>query len=77
MSIRQQRIDAIDKIRARISDFKGKTITLVLANQTSVLGLLTACDPDSVSLSIVVNGWKKTMRIPFTQIKELYFDHVV
>jgi ribosome maturation factor RimP len=77
MGIRQQRIDAIDKIRARISDFKGKKITLVLANQTSVLGLLTTCDNDYVSLSIVVNGWKKTIQIPFAQIKELYFDHVV
>jgi hypothetical protein len=77
MSIRQQRIDAIDKIKSRISELNGKKITLVLANQTSVLGLLKNSDHEAVSLSIVVNGWTKTLKIPFGEIKELYYEPVV
>jgi hypothetical protein len=77
MSIRQHRIDSIEKIKARIREYLGKKITLVLSNQTSVLGELKSVEGEEIQLLVIVNGWSKTIKISFPQIKELYFDQVL
>ena len=74
MSIRQHRIDSPQKIREKIAAFKGKKITLVLANNTSVLGELREVLPESV---VIINGRLKKTEFHFSDIKELYFDEIV
>jgi hypothetical protein len=74
MSIRQHRIDSIEKIKGKIAELQGKTITLVLANNTSVLGELISVDTNSV---VMKNGRLTKNRFSFTEIKELYFDQTV
>ena len=77
MSIRQHRIDSPEKIKLKIPEYVGKKITLVLSNQTSVLGELKSIESDGVTLRVVINGWAKNISVTFNQIKELYFDQVV
>jgi hypothetical protein len=74
MSIRQHRIDSPAKIKERIADLKGKKITIVLSNNTSVFGSLTSVSDDHI---VVENG--RLVRNPylFSAIKELYFDQNV
>lgn len=74
MSIRQQRLDSIDKIKGKIGELKGKKITLVLSNNTSVLGELKEVSTDNV---VLMNGRLRNNRFPFKEIKELYFDQIV
>lgn len=77
MSIRQQRYNLPQTIRENIATYKGKKITLVLANQTSVLGELITVEDASVTLKTYVNAWPQKRKIPFGDIKELYYDQVV
>ena len=74
MSIRQHRINVPEKVREKIRDLKGKKITLVLADNTSVLGELKEIEADGV---ILVNGRLRKNKFSFESIKELYFDQVV
>ena len=74
MSIRQQRVDSIDKIKGKIGELKGKKITLVLSNNTSVLGELKEVSTDNV---VLMNGRLRNNRFSFKEIKELYFDQIV
>ncbi len=74
MSIRQHRIDSREKIRSKIPYLKGKKITLVLANNTSVLGELKEVLPDSV---VLMNGRLRKNAFSFNDIRELYFDENV
>ena len=74
MSIRQHRIDSPERIRSKMPDLKGRKITLVLADQTAVLGELVAVDTNDVT---VKNGRLKKVRYSFTDIRELYFDQIV
>ena len=74
MSIRQQRVDSIDKIKGKIGELKGKKITLVLSNNTSVLGELKEVSTDDV---VLMNGRLRNNRFSFKEIKELYFDQIV
>lgn len=74
MSIRQQRLDSLDKIKGKIGELKGKKITLVLSNNTSVLGELKEVGADQV---VLMNGRLRNNRFSFKEIKELYFDQIV
>lgn len=74
MSIRQHRLDSMDKIRKKIGELKGTKITLVLADNTAVLGELKDVGADDV---VMMNGRLRKNRIAFKNIKELYFDQIV
>jgi hypothetical protein len=74
MSIRQHRIDSPARIKEKIADLKGKKITIVLSNSTSVFGRLTSVNGDHV---VVENGRLVKNSYPFSEIKELYFDQNV
>jgi hypothetical protein len=74
MSIRQHRFDSIEKIKSRIAEFKGKKITLVLSNSTSVLGELVTVEDGAV---VLINGRLKKVRFSYQDIKEMYFDQIV
>jgi hypothetical protein len=73
MSIRQHRFDSIAKIKTKIGDLKGKKITIVLANNTAVMGELKAVESEAI---IVMNGRLRNKRFLFTEIRELYFDQI-
>ena len=74
MSIRQIRLNSIEQIRKRIGEFKGKTINVVLSNQTAMLGELKEIHDDAI---ILENRRLKKNRFLFDEISELYFDQIV
>jgi hypothetical protein len=74
MSIRQHRLDSIDKIREKIGELIGTKITLVLSDSTAVFGQLKEVQSDAV---VVMNGRLKKNSFNFSVIKELYFDQIV
>ena len=74
MSIRQHRLDSIEKIKAKIGELKHRKITLVLANSTAVLGELREVSAEDVVLR---NGRLRNNRFSFSEIRELYFDEIV
>jgi hypothetical protein len=74
MSIRQHRTDSPEKIRQKIAGLKGRKITVVLANNTSVLGELRSVSDDSIE---IMNGRLVTNRYLLREVKELYFDETV
>ena len=74
MSIRQIRLNSAEQIRKRIGEFKGKTINLVLRNQTAMLGELKEVLEDGI---ILENRRLKKNRFMFSEISELYFDQIV
>ena len=74
MSIRQIRLNSAEQIRKRIGEFKGKTINLVLHNQTAMLGELIEVQADSIVLE---NRRLKKNKFLFEEISELYFDQII
>ncbi len=74
MSIRQIRISSQETIRTRISEFKGKTIQVVLGNSVATTGILKDVDENGILLE---NRRLKQNRYPFSDIAEIYFDQVV
>ena len=74
MSIRQHRLDSLEKIKEKIGALKGTKITLVLSNNTAVLGKLKHVDTNEI---ILINGRLRQNRFNFKDIKELYFDQIV
>jgi hypothetical protein len=77
MSIRQHRFDSSEKIRSNIGKYQGKKITLVLSNQTSVLGELVSVKENEIVLRVIVNGFTKNIHFEYGDIRELYYDQVV
>jgi hypothetical protein len=73
MSIRQHRFDTIAVIKNKIGDLKGKKITIVLANNTAVMGELKSVESEAV---VIMNGRLRNNRFLFSEIKELYFDQI-
>ena len=74
MSIRQIRISSPETIRARIGEFKGKTIQVVLESSIATLGVLKDIDEKGIVLE---NRRLKKNRYSFSEITEIYFDQVV
>ena len=74
MSIRQIRLNSLEKIRENIATYKGKKINLVLSNRTSVYGELLAVENDGV---VMKNQGLRKLNISWSEISELYFDLVV
>ncbi len=74
MSIRQIRISSPETIRARIGEFKGKTIQVVLESSIATLGVLKDIDEKGIVLE---NRRLKKNRYSFSEIAEIYFDQVV
>jgi hypothetical protein len=74
MSIRQIRINSLEKIKETIGTYKGSKINLVLVNNTSVLGDLISVEADGVVLR---NQRLKKVRLKWDEITELYFDQIV
>ena len=74
MSIRQIRLNSIEVIKDRIVSYKGKKINLVLANNTSVYGELMAVESEGV---VIKNQRLREVRLPWSNIIELYFDQIV
>ena len=67
-------MNSIEQIRKRIGEFKGKTINVVLSNQTAMLGELKEIHDDAI---ILENRRLKKNRFLFDEISELYFDQIV
>lgn len=74
MSIRQIRLNSIDQIKARIKEFEGKRIQVVLSNSTSVYGELKSVEAKGIVLQ---NQRLKKNLLPFDSITEVYFDQQV
>jgi hypothetical protein len=74
MSIRQIRINSLEKIKETIGSYKGSKINLVLVNNTSVLGDLISVEADGVVLR---NQRLKKVRLKWNEITELYFDQII
>jgi len=74
MSIRQIRINSPETIRARIGEFKGKTIQVVLGSSVAVTGILKDVNENGIVLE---NGRLKKNAYAFSDIAEIYFDQVV
>jgi hypothetical protein len=74
MSIRQIRINSLEKIKETIGAYKGSKINLVLGNSTSVLGELISVEAEGVTLR---NQRMKKIHLKWNEITELYFDQIV
>jgi hypothetical protein len=71
MSTRQLRLNSLDEIRKRSSEFTGKKINIVLNDNTVILGVMQGIDPSSMQ---VINMRLKKVRIPLNKINEIYYD---
>ncbi len=74
MSIRQIRISSPETIRTRISEFRGRTIQVVLESNVATTGILKDIDDSGIVLE---NRRLKKNRYAFHDIAEVYFDQVV
>ena len=73
MHTRQLRLNDISKITARMQEFAGKNITLVLHDGRTTTGKVETIAADSVSL---LNQRNKSMTFRFNDVAELYFDTI-
>jgi hypothetical protein len=65
------RLNSLDEIRKRSSEFTGKKINIVLNDNTVILGVMQGIDPSSMQ---VINMRLKKVRIPLNKINEIYYD---
>jgi hypothetical protein len=71
MSTRQLRLSDIGQIKDRLNGFVGKSISIVLKDNTAQTGLLETVSGTTIVLR---NMRLKKMNYAIDQITELYFD---
>ena len=71
---KQLRINNADEIRRRISEFAGKKINVVLADNRVIIGELNEITPDGIYLK---NMRLKKVFFTFSELSEIYFDTIV
>jgi hypothetical protein len=71
---RQLRLSDPAQIRKRIGEFLGKSVNVVLADNTVMFGELVAVETSGIKLR---NMRCKTLSYPFNTIRELYLDTIV
>ncbi|SKC43099.1 hypothetical protein [Ohtaekwangia koreensis] len=71
MGTRQLRLNDSVQIRKRIQEFVGKTISIVLTDNTAMFGVLEKADESKIVLK---NMRMKNVSYTFDKIAEVYFD---
>lgn len=71
MGTRQLRLNDAALIQKRIHEFVGKTINVVLTDQTAMVGVLKKADDSKI---ILKNMRMKDVSYTFDKIAEVYFD---
>jgi hypothetical protein len=71
MSTRQLRLSDAGQIKDQINSFVGKSVSIVLKDNTAQTGLLESVSGSSI---ILRNMRMKKMNYALDQITELYFD---
>ena len=73
MATKQLRIDSIDNIRKELPALLQRNINVVLSDNTVQFGYLQSSDANGIVLR---NMRLKDIRIPFSQISEIYSDKI-
>jgi hypothetical protein len=73
-STKQIRLSSAVQIRARIKEFLGKKINIVLADNRVIIAELHAVSASGIE---VINMRLKKNHYPFEQLYEVYFDVIV
>lgn len=73
-STKQLRLSDPALIKARIKEFLGKKINIVLADNRVIIGELSDVGPLEI---VLINMRLKKMRYSFNQLSEVYFDVLV
>ena len=71
MSTRQLRVNDREQIIKRLKELSGKKINIVLNDSTVVLVTILRIDDASVE---TLNSRLKKIKIPLTDISEIYYD---
>ncbi len=71
MGTRQLRLNDSALIKERMHEFVGKTINVVLTDQTTMVGVLMKADDSKI---ILKNMRMKDVSCTFDKIAEVYFD---
>jgi hypothetical protein len=71
MGTRQLRLNDAALIQKRMPEFVGKTINVVLTDQTTTVGVLKKADDSKI---ILKNMRMKDVSFTFDKIAEVYFD---
>jgi hypothetical protein len=73
-STKQLRLNNAAQIRARVKEFLGKKINIVLADNRVIIGELQGVSASGIE---VINMRLKKTYYPFEQLYEVYFDSIV